>query len=134
MSSPHTRGCFLISFVFHCFCCVFPAHTGVFPAFPFSFLLRRRLPRTHGGVSRFICGKCSLLGSSPHTRGCFQSSLNSTIILVVFPAHTGVFLYYLRFHHIAYCLPRTHGGVSFDLEEYKKEKRSSPHTRGCFCF
>ncbi len=75
---------------------VFPAHTGVFPLRKFVLVLKLRLPRTHGGVSIGVYDLDTLYKSSPHTRGCFRYTTEDLQNAIVFPAHTGVFLYSIR--------------------------------------
>ena len=71
-SSPHTRGCFRQGFLILIRSTVFPAYAGVFLAFPLFSGHAICLPRIRGGVSDSASSRIMLLGSSPHTRGCFR--------------------------------------------------------------
>ncbi len=70
--------------------------------------------------------------SSPCIRGCFYSGGSYLLARLVFPVHTGVFLFRFRpfFHRSG--LPRAYGGVSHNLTRLDHQARSSPCIRGCF--
>ena len=131
-SSPHTRGCFLLSPRDCVPALVFPAYAGVFPAFSPMPGESSCLPRIRGGVSLKSSSSGIAIWSSPHTRGCFYSGGKYDAIKYVFPAYAGVFP-----PPAAPCvpgtgLPRIRGGVSASQGSVSTAFQSSPHTRGCF--
>ena len=131
-SSPYTRGCFFQLLFSGVFIFIFPVHTGVFPLAGEMRDCLWNLPRTHGGVSRYGFTCSGNVESSPYTRGCFYTSVCINIIQVIFPVHTGVFPIHLQCIYPPINLPRTHGGVSVNLQIPDDFYLSSPYTRGCF--
>ncbi len=131
-SSPHPRGCFLICSRPRRQSRIFPAPAGVFLCFITPYILHYDLPRTRGGVSRFLRVATKRGLSSPHPRGCFWGHLLCQFIARIFPAPAGVFPLSssasLQVRH----LPRTRGGVSGHALQSPAGKSSSPHPRGCF--
>ena len=111
-SSPRTRGCFRGGAEVTIPLEVFPAHAGVFLSMERCKILKGCLPRARGGVSNF--GSCydKSKRSSPRTRGCFHIVLIGFVILLVFPAHAGVFLTLYSERNEDTRLPRARGGVS----------------------
>ena len=134
LSSPHTRGCFLLRKKKEAESLVFPAYAGVFLTSPERSPTGPGLPRIRGGVSLGSLFPVSRDMSSPHTRGCFWHLTDYDDLLRVFPAYAGVFLRLSAFSIAAACLPRIRGGVSRPelLDAFRTV--SSPHTRGCFWF
>ena len=92
MSSPHTRGCFLIPAVHPFPLAVFPAYAGVFLYSRAGLIIGASLPRIRGGVSAEGWNPADVDQSSPHTRGCFHERLIHGRSGPVFPAYAGVFL------------------------------------------
>ena len=91
LSSPHTRGCFLVASRCRLLRAVFPAYAGVFPLFSLFLGDLHCLPRIRGGVSRADGAYTPFMPSSPHTRGCFSVSRIQLSTSRVFPAYAGVF-------------------------------------------
>ena len=131
-SSPHTRGCFLLSLHPPGITVVFPAYAGVFLIVHFKQDVIESLPRIRGGVSLCDFHGNLLFTSSPHTRGCFQVPVNRQELHLVFPAYAGVFLAWTAFTASVWGLPRIRGGVSRTSAPAAIGLQSSPHTRGCF--
>ena len=131
-SSPHTRGCFYRVAVKVYAVLVFPAYAGVFPARNLPSRDMTRLPRIRGGVSVLTVRRSAFARSSPHTRGCFPSSLTIPRSARVFPAYAGVFPPSRSASPDGLSLPRIRGGVSILCALSHFLQRSSPHTRGCF--
>ena len=90
------------------------------------------LPRIRGGVSADGQVWVERLGSSPHTRGCFQFFHDIFLFNSVFPAYAGVFLVLSVCEFPRLSLPRIRGGVSCLSRFRRQQEWSSPHTRGCF--
>ncbi len=97
-----------------------------------AWIQRKNLPRSRGGVSNSSSLRLSQSGSSPLTRGCFQSNTRGATGLKIFPAHAGVFLSLKKFFDIVFHLPRSRGGVSEKQQHLRAMQPSSPLTRGCF--
>ena len=132
---------------------VFPAYAGVFRVWIEPITTLECLPRIRGGVSLRLPCRSFRLSSSPHTRGCFSGTRveMSTIESSphtrgcfrrralpgsngeVFPAYAGVFPRSMRLCCCRSGLPRIRGGVSALEVLLEENKKSSPHTRGCFC-
>ena len=132
-SSPHARGCFLMSLHSWRLAGVFPACAGVFLEGAFKDAIGPSLPRMRGGVSGDFSQGTTGWRSSPHARGCFSSVTATKLTIHVFPACAGVFPPALRRGELPNCLPRMRGGVSTRLFPTALAGGSSPHARGCFC-
>ena len=104
----------------------------MFPVLKYMFRWRWSLPRIRGGVSYYCVFIARAFGSSPHTRGCFLLFRFCRHCVFVFPAYAGVFLCLSLSAYSALSLPRIRGGVSPVRSGDDREKKSSPHTRGCF--
>ncbi len=113
--SPLTRGCFLIDSPQRFQATVFPAHAGVFPAFPICLTASDRIPRSRGGVSLSEQPIETAELYSPLTRGCFFGKMDLTRSRTVFPAHAGVFLIHALIGVEAARIPRSRGGVSSSM-------------------
>ena len=87
--SPHTRGCFQRKRYVG----------GIGDGFP----------RTRGGVSNYRLEDSINMEFSPHTRGCFCLKRATEAMLVVFPAHAGVFLQATGIKLQRISFPRTRG-------------------------
>ena len=109
--SPHTRGCFQRKRYVG----------GIGDGFP----------RTRGGVSNYRLEDSINMEFSPHTRGCFCLKRATEAMLVVFPAHAGVFPLHKHYTISNACFPRTRGGVSTGDRYKVTEDKFSPHARGC---
>jgi hypothetical protein len=71
---------------------VFPAQAGVFLSSPLQEPPEPCIPRPGGGVSSLgKFGRMKVMYSPPR-RGCFSSSIDKILSIVVFPAQAGVFL------------------------------------------
>ena len=112
-SSPHTRGCFFITWINANAKKVFPAYAGVFLLPTAPALGSFGLPRIRGGVSGDIMPGKPDLESSPHTRGCFLPAERDGSAGSVFPAYAGVFLSESRLIDAYAGLPRIRGGCFF---------------------
>ena len=111
---------------------VFPAYAGVFLSLMDISTMSISLPRIRGGVSPMRHRRRPGRKSSPHTRGCFGTTLSGLCSQRVFPAYAGVFLVASGISAEIFCLPRIRGGVSAHRFRLRALVESSPHTRGCF--
>ena len=131
-SSPLMRGCFSIEGLRDRAHEVFPAHAGVFLSSSMPMMSSYCLPRSCGGVSMIETSLLHLLRSSPLMRGCFRLTLGWCPVLLVFPAHAGVFPMNLAGGITGVRLPRSCGGVSMTDGGIGVKSWSSPLMRGCF--
>ena len=110
--SPLMRGCFLPILVLQPLYIVFPAHAGVFLTWQGTEWEKYRIPRSCGGVSSSRRTAYPSWSYSPLMRGCFRRSSRSKETTGVFPAHAGVFLYWIHTSSFSARIPRSCGGVS----------------------
>ena len=111
-SSPRTRGYFRQHFSGICPNPLFPAHAGVFPRSSRSPSLIVSLPRARGGISALDQYQRLNGSSSPRTRGYFLILFASLAMVLLFPAHAGVFPTAIQMCLSRFPLPRARGGIS----------------------
>ena len=131
-SSPRTWGCFLKRRVAEASDTVFPTHVGVFPVKSKTANRFSCLPHARGGVSGASEHAVVRRQSSPRTWGCFIPVAGTSITVVVFPTHVGVFPLSSPCALTMGRLPHARGGVSVGIAASGSNGGSSPRTWGCF--
>ena len=70
---------------------VFPAYAGMFLRLPLPQLLADGFPRIRGDVPLMLAHPACLVAFSPHTRGCSEWLMETSLFPCVFPAYAGMF-------------------------------------------
>ena len=130
--SPRMRGCFSALVRLRLRNGLFPAHAGVFLLPGLPPLPLDPFPRACGGVSEACARSIPCPHFSPRMRGCFLISKPVGGIVVLFPAHAGVFLGFKPALRRSLTFPRACGGVSHKLCMNLRKGAFSPRMRGCF--
>ena len=131
------------------FSAVFPAHAGMFRqeknngdsyySFPrargdvpvYSRAHAARFPRARGDVPTSSSLRVMIVMFSPRTRGCSIIGRNRCGLVVVFPAHAGMFRSYPTKPHGHHSFPRARGDVPPLAADHLNFHGFSPRTRGC---
>ena len=90
-------------------------------------------PRARGDVPHSAWRRTTCTLFSPRTRGCSGAGQIRVRLLVVFPAHAGMFLFSKMIPRPQFSFPRARGDVPFTGCTLTGTQLFSPRTRGCSC-
>ena len=114
---PHTRGCTVQRGGDGHLLCVSPAHAGMYRCCAPRSSTNGRFPRTRGDVPISTDDLLTLTEFPPHTRGCTGMAWPSFTMVVVSPAHAGMYPGLGRDTSLSKSFPRTRGDVPIEKEE-----------------
>ena len=129
--SPHTRGCTAGRDRLATRSNLFPAHAGMYRRIGTPRSGRPAVPRTRGDVPEVPFGYIPMMACSPHTRGCTGCRTGRLAVLVLFPAHAGMYRSWALATRRTTTVPRTRGDVPQCQRFDSGSAACSPHTRGC---